>query len=194
MKNFCFMIPLVFCIVPQFLFVVYIICYQFNKFQCLLGAIMVTILWQLDLQLTVQSVSIHTKVVSSNPVHGEVLDTTLCDKVCQWLATGQWFCPGTPVSSTNKTDHLDITEILLKVVLNTINQPTNHQCLFYFFISSPGHRPCELLSWVSVRRLSIRQLFTFKSSSLKPLNRNQPNMPEMFTGWSSTRFVFLVLI
>jgi hypothetical protein len=26
------------------------------------------------------------------------------------------------VSSTNKTDHHDITEILLKVVLNTINQ------------------------------------------------------------------------
>jgi len=27
---------------------------------------------------------------------------------------------GTPVSSTNKTDRLDITEILLKVALNTI--------------------------------------------------------------------------
>ena len=50
-------------------------------------------------------------------------DSTLCDKVCQWLATGQWFSPGTPVSSTNKTDRHDITEILLKVALNTINQP-----------------------------------------------------------------------
>jgi hypothetical protein len=29
---------------------------------------------------------------------------------------------GTPVSSTNKTDHHDITEILLKVGLNTLNQ------------------------------------------------------------------------
>jgi hypothetical protein len=28
--------------------------------------------------------------------------------------------PGTPVSSINKTDHHDITEILLKVALNTI--------------------------------------------------------------------------
>jgi hypothetical protein len=28
--------------------------------------------------------------------------TTLCDKVCQWLATGRWFSPGPPVSSTNK--------------------------------------------------------------------------------------------
>jgi len=44
-----------------------------------------------------------------------VLDTTLCDKICHCLATGQWFCLGTPVSSTNKTDHHDIAEILLKV-------------------------------------------------------------------------------
>ena len=44
----------------------------------------------------------------------------LCDKVSQWLAAGRWFSPGTPASSTNKTDCHDITEILLKVVLNTI--------------------------------------------------------------------------
>ena len=43
-----------------------------------------------------------------------VHDTTLFYKVCQWLATGRWFFPGTPDSSTNKTDHHDITEILLK--------------------------------------------------------------------------------
>ena len=46
--------------------------------------------------------------------------TTLCDKVCQWLAIGRWFSPGPPVTSTNKTDCHDITEILLKVALNTI--------------------------------------------------------------------------
>jgi hypothetical protein len=51
--------------------------------------------------------------------HG-VLDTTLCDKVFEWLAAGRWFSPGILVSSTNKTDRHDITEILLKVVLNTI--------------------------------------------------------------------------
>jgi hypothetical protein len=33
------------------------------------------------------------------------------------------FFLGTPVSFTNKTDRHDITEILLKVALNTINQP-----------------------------------------------------------------------
>ena len=36
-------------------------------------------------------------------------DTTLCDKVCQWLATGQWFSLGATVSSTNETDRSDIT-------------------------------------------------------------------------------------
>ena len=41
--------------------------------------------------------------------------------VCQSLATGRWFSPGTPVSSTSKTDCHDITTILLKVALNTIN-------------------------------------------------------------------------
>jgi hypothetical protein len=50
-----------------------------------------------------------------------VHDTTLCDKVSQWLATGRWVSPGTPVYSTNKTDCHDIIEILLKVALNTIN-------------------------------------------------------------------------
>jgi hypothetical protein len=49
-----------------------------------------------------------------------VLNTTLFDKVWQWLVAGQWDSQGTPVSSTNKTDHYNITEILLEVTLNTI--------------------------------------------------------------------------
>jgi hypothetical protein len=43
----------------------------------------------------------------------------------RWLVAGQWFSPGAVVFSTNKTDHHDIAEILLKVTLNSIN-PTNH--------------------------------------------------------------------
>jgi hypothetical protein len=78
-------------------------------------------LWS-DLQLHVQSIPVTTKVVSSNPVHGEVYSTALCDKVCQWLARGRWLSPGIPVSSTNKADRHNITEILLKVALNTIHQ------------------------------------------------------------------------
>ena len=46
--------------------------------------------------------------------------TTLCDKVCQGLATGRWFSSSSPVSSTNKTDRHDITDILLKLALSTI--------------------------------------------------------------------------
>jgi hypothetical protein len=43
------------------------------------------------------------------------LDTTFCEKMCQWLAADRWLFPGTPVSSTHK-----ITTRLLKVALNTI--------------------------------------------------------------------------
>ena len=42
-------------------------------------------------------------------------------KFDQLLAHGRWYSPGTPASSTNKTQDYDITEILLKVTLNTIN-------------------------------------------------------------------------
>ena len=35
------------------------------------------------------------------PIRRGVLDTTLCDEIYQWLATGLWFFIGTPVSSTN---------------------------------------------------------------------------------------------
>jgi hypothetical protein len=51
--------------------------------------------------------------------------TTLCDKVCQWLATGRWF------SSPNKTDRHNITEILLKMALNTIKQHNSLCCQFW---------------------------------------------------------------
>ena len=39
------------------------------------------------------------------------------DKVYQLLAHGRWFSPGTPASSTTKTGHHDIAEILLKMAL-----------------------------------------------------------------------------
>ena len=51
------------------------------------------------------------------PLGRGVLDTALCDKVSVTCSRTVVFS----VSSTNKTDHHDITEILLRVVLNTIN-------------------------------------------------------------------------
>jgi hypothetical protein len=59
--------------------------------------------------------------------------TTLCDKICQWLARGWCFSPCPPISSINKTDRHDITEILLKVALNTIKQ-TNLLSNIYKYI------------------------------------------------------------
>ena len=67
--------------------------------------------------------SITTKVVSSNPVHGEVY--SIQHYVIEFVSDLQQvrrFSPGTLASATNKTYHHDITEILLKVALNTINQ------------------------------------------------------------------------
>ena len=80
------------------------------------------VVWWLDL-LPMQSMPITTDDVR---ISIRATCTTLSNKVCQWLATGHWFSPGPPVSSTNETDRHDITEILLKVALNTIKQTYKH--------------------------------------------------------------------
>jgi hypothetical protein len=67
-------------------------------------------------------------------VFGKTINYIIGDKACQWLAAGRWFSPGTLVSSTNKTDHHDITEILWKVALNTITLTLK---LYY------GNKMCE---------------------------------------------------
>jgi hypothetical protein len=64
--------------------------------------------------------------------------TALCDKACQSLSTGRWFSPGILVPTATKTDHHDITEILLKVALNTINpkpKPNLHLIFVLFCLS-----------------------------------------------------------
>jgi hypothetical protein len=43
------------------------------------------------------------------------------------METGWWFSLGTPVSSTTKTGHHDIAEILLKVALK------HQKSKYYFF-------------------------------------------------------------
>ena len=52
-----------------------------------------------------------------------VLDPTLCNNVCQLTCDRSVVFPGDSGSSTNKTDHCNIDEILLKVALNTITLP-----------------------------------------------------------------------
>ena len=75
-------------------------------------------------KLPMQSVPITTNIVSSNRVHGEVysIQHYVIKFVSDLLQDG-----GTLVSSTNKTDRHDITELLLKVALNTIKQTNSAQ-------------------------------------------------------------------
>ena len=61
-------------------------------------------------------ITMSTRPLDINQTCQGVLDTTLCDQVCQSLVTGWWFFWGTSVSSTNKTDSHDISVILVKVV------------------------------------------------------------------------------
>ena len=64
-----------------------------------------------------------------------VIDTSLCERVCQWLANCRWFSPGTLVSCTNNTHCHAITEILLKVALNTKTK-SNQSCIYRIWLSS----------------------------------------------------------
>jgi hypothetical protein len=75
---------------------------------------------------------ITTKVVNFNPVHGEVHSIQhYVIKFASDVRQGRWFSPSTPVSSTNKTDRHDITEILLEVALNTIKSKPNQIQVFW---------------------------------------------------------------
>jgi hypothetical protein len=67
-------------------------------------------------------VPITTKVASSNSAQGEVY--LIQHYVIKFV---KWFFLGTPFSSTNKTDCHDITEKLLKALLNTtaLTQPSH---------------------------------------------------------------------
>jgi hypothetical protein len=97
-----------------------------------------------------------------------VLDTTLCDKVCQWLATGLWFSLCTPVSSTNKTDRHDITEILLKVTLNTIIQTLNLSC-FISIVWLNKRNNCRLLinmCWLWISSKTDLNLFLLNDTAV----------------------------
>ena len=79
------------------------------------------IVWWLDLQLPLQSLPITTKIVSSNPAHAEVysIQHYVIKFVSDLRQVSVFF------EYSNETDRHNITELLLKVTLNTIqNQPT----------------------------------------------------------------------
>jgi hypothetical protein len=80
------------------------------------------------------------------------------DNFYQLLAHGLWFSPGTPASSTTKTGRLDITEILLKVVLSTINQSIN--------FSIPIKMEIQILKYIATEYDYLGCFKSFSSSIL----------------------------
>ena len=81
-------------------------------------------------------------------MHYEIMyqNLSLCDKVCQWLATGRGFSLDTSVSSTNKTDRNDITEILLKSGVKHHQANTQIQVHYHYRIlryTYFGKRKCN---------------------------------------------------
>ena len=101
--------------------------------------------------------------------------TAASDKVYQLLAHGRWFSLGIPASSTTKTGHHDIAEILLKVALNTINQI--YKSIYFFSSHNPmGHMTsyCYHLLVVIYRRLHLRYFLQTTGPFGTKLGRNVP--------------------
>ena len=86
--------------------------------------------------------NIYTNVVSLNPAQARCTPYNIM-WYNLWVACGRSVVfSGTLVSSTNKTDHHDIAEILLKVMLNTIT--LTHIYLFFRMSSALPQRSLQL--------------------------------------------------
>ena len=87
---------------------------------------------------------------SSNPVHDVVY--SIHNYVIKFVSVST--LSGTPVSSTNKTDHHDVTVLLLKVVLNTINQTNLNQTFTGCFLTC-------VIDWLLLKaQRTVYQLFS----------------------------------
>jgi hypothetical protein len=87
-----------------------------------------------------------------------VLCTTLCDKVCQWLATGRWF---SPVSSTYKTDRHDIWNNVF-IYSSSFCMRFFHWVMVMVFYTTFNN--ISVISWRSVTDLIIKNFLLFKQS------------------------------
>ena len=96
------------------------------------------------------------------------------------IAADQWFSPGTLVSSTNKTDSVshNITEILLKMVLNTITILFNSE-YFTVFFNNYLDWPFLLEYWryISVMFLTFQPSSPLKVSAKSEINTRLTTVP-----------------
>jgi hypothetical protein len=113
-----------------------------------------------------QSVPITTNTANSNPT--QAIQHYLIKCVTDLRQVGE-FTPCILVSSTNKTDHHDIAEILLKVALKNISQTKQTICISYERMTT-----CSICLHAS-----------FRSKSIHWFSRNQKNVSE----WSNISVV-----
>ena len=69
---------------------------------------------------------------------------------------GHYFSPGAPVSFTNKIDHHDITEILLRVALNPITLPSSQNIEhtgYNFLIGCLSSTSTKIIQFLSPKRI-----------------------------------------
>jgi hypothetical protein len=140
------------------------------------------------------------------------------NRPCEWHDYSTQTCyiqqpisPDTPVSSTNKTDCHDITEILLKLVLNTINLNQTYKSSVFetSMLTIIGHRLLNItslctiiMSWTSCicKKLwkicqfkypnnpDYRHTFFFFRSKLKHLCKYEEKKYVLFQKYSWTVF------
>jgi hypothetical protein len=91
------------------------------------------------------------------PLRRAVLDTTLYDKICQWLVAGRWL---SPVSSTNKTDSHDNWNIVESGVKHTAMCVFRHRS-FYFCCCRRMDSAMHMYTTVSPGHLRRRYSWTF---------------------------------
>ena len=73
-----------------------------------------------------------TLVLDSSPLRS-VLNTTWCDRVCQWLVPGQWFSLYSPISSITIADCHDMSNVYLVV------RGIKHQILKFHYVILDWH-------------------------------------------------------
>jgi hypothetical protein len=107
------------------------------------------------------------------PSRRGILDATLCDKVCQWLATGRWFSPDIPVSSTNKTDRHDNN-------WNIVESGVKHyKTIFSTYIYLPAAKVDINAPKLNNLFLYREQFLTYTVAMVTPANKR----PKMAKAW-----------
>jgi len=111
----------------------------------------------------------------------------------------QWFSPGTPVSSSIKTDCHDITEILLNIALNTITLTPKFQRVW-----CGGHLECREnpRNWQNtqpsfvqgITNFFLKKQYPFKRCTIHNNNSTFYHVADQLLQENNIRFFLLLLI